>query len=110
MPSGSREPAYPCRIPVDLLGINPRESPPDGRRRVGLRDFQLLGRACTEVHLGGLDVGVTEPSRDSPDVDEPAVRINAERIGRKTAELSQSLRPTRHYNLLGIMNIMPSSA
>ncbi|MCY4558922.1 MAG: hypothetical protein OXF79_21615, partial [Chloroflexi bacterium] len=31
-----------------------------------------------------------------------AVRINAERIGRKTAGLSRSPGPTRHYTLLGI--------
>ena len=105
MPNGSREPAYPRRIPVDLLGINPRQSPLDGMRRVGLKDFQLVGRACTEVHLGGLDVGVTEPNRDSPDVGEPVVRINAERIGRQTAPLRRFLQPTRHYTLLGIKRI-----
>ena len=35
-------------------------------------------------------------------VRELTVRINAERIGRKTAGLSRSPGPTRHYTLLGI--------
>ncbi len=38
-------------------------------------------------------------------VRELTVRINAERIGRKTAGLSRSPGPTRHYTLLGIKGL-----